>query len=288
MKPGQHQRRILPLFGDGRKDADAPIAEFKNGFADIAFLVAHFDAVQSLDFDLAHLVGNGVVAVTCKSVDACSQEEVSTGILSDREQLINVALTVTNMDETLRGGKQRRRLLHVFKPAITLFLLDGNAGWVDPTLQGIGSMKFVAGPELDGGQPERKPLLRDDQAGVHENTRGRVVTRTVIASLQLMDDSDRVRFFAAVDELRCVMQDQHWTCVSAGSSLSRAEEMPRKNLLFIDTIVRQEPIRCLRRRPVLTGKRNASTDLLGKLPEQSAESLAVPKILKLAARNLAF
>jgi len=84
------------------------------------------------------------------------------------------------------------------------------------------------------------------------------------------------------------MQDEHWTFVSASSSLSRAEKMPCKNLLFIDAFVRQETIRCLRSSPVLTGKRNASTDLLGKLPEQSAEPLAVPKILKLAARHLAF
>ncbi len=84
------------------------------------------------------------------------------------------------------------------------------------------------------------------------------------------------------------MQYEDWSCVSAGSSLSRAEEMPCKNLLFIDALVRQETIRCLRSSPALTGKRNASTDLLGKLHEQSAEPLAVSKILKLAARHLAF
>lgn len=53
-----------------------------------------------------------------------------------------------------------------------------------------------------------------------------MVTRTVIASLQFMNDSDRVGLFAAVDELRRVMQHGHWTCVSADNSLSRAEEMP--------------------------------------------------------------
>ena len=145
------------MFGDGRVDGDAPIAEFEHGFAQVAFLVAHFDPVQSLDFDLAHLVGHGVVAFARKPVDAGSHEEVSPGILGDGEQLRNVALTVTNMDKALRGGKQRSRLLYVFQSAIALFLLDGNAGRVDLALQGIGPMKFVAGPELDGGQPERSP-----------------------------------------------------------------------------------------------------------------------------------
>jgi len=186
-----------------------------------------------------------VVAIPGKSVDTCPQQKMGPGILGDGEQLINVALTVTNMDKALWSGKQRRRLLQIFKPAITLFPLDGNAGWVDRALQSIGSIKFVAGPELDGGQTERKSFVRDDQAGVHENTRGRMVTRTVIASLQFMNDSDRVGFFAAIDELSCVMQDEHRICVS-------------------------------------------TSDLLGKLPKQSAEPLAVPNILKLAASHLAF
>jgi hypothetical protein len=67
-----------------------------------------------------------------------------------------------------------------------------------------------------------------------------MVARTaVIARLLLMDDSDRMRLFAAVDELRCVMQDEHRTCVSRSRSLSRAAEMPCKNLLFADAFVRQ-------------------------------------------------
>jgi hypothetical protein len=39
--------------------------------------------------------------------------------------------------------------------------------------------------------------------------------------------------------------------------------------------------------PILTSEWNASTDLLRKLPKQSAEPLAAPKILKLATRHLA-
>lgn len=108
MENRQHQRVILPLLGDGRQDADAPTAEFKNGFADITFLVAHFDPAQSLDFDLAHLVGNGVVAFAHKPVDAGSQKEVSPSVLSNRKQRIDLALTVTDMDEMLRPGGRVR------------------------------------------------------------------------------------------------------------------------------------------------------------------------------------
>jgi hypothetical protein len=64
--------------------------------------------------------------------------------------------------------------------------------------------------------------------------------------------------------------------------------MPCKNLLFADAVIGKKSIRCLRRSPVLASEWDASTDLLGKLTKQSAEPLAVSKILKLATRHLAF
>jgi hypothetical protein len=103
-----------------------------------------------------------------------------------------------------------------------------------------------------------------------------------------MHDSDRVRLFAAIDKLCCVMQDENWRMPNGSHPLACAEEMTSQNLLFADAFVRQKPIRCLRSSPILASKRNTATDLLGKLPEQSAKSLAVPKILKLAARHLTF
>lgn len=93
------------------------------------------------------------------------------------------------------------------------------------------------------------------------------------------------RFFARIDELRRVMQDEHQACRSR--SLSRAEEMACWNVPFADPLVGQEAIRRLRRSPVLAGKGDAATDLLRKLVQQSAESLAVTNILKLATRHLA-
>jgi len=91
-----------------------------------------------------------------------------------------------------------------------------------------------------------------------------MVTRTaIVAGLPLLNDADRIGVFAAVGELRCVMQDEHRTCLSASRSLLRAVKMPCKNLFFINAFVRKETISCLRGSPVLAGKRNASTDLPG-------------------------
>jgi hypothetical protein len=63
------------------------------------------------------------------------------GILGDGGQFIDVAFTIADMDKTLRRSKQRHRLLHVFKPAIALFLLDGNAGRIDLAFQGISKVQ---------------------------------------------------------------------------------------------------------------------------------------------------
>jgi len=275
------------LFGDRRQDVNAPVAEFKNGFAEITFLVAHFDAVQSADFYLAHLVGHGVVALAREPVHTGPQQKMGAGILGDREQFIDVALTITDMDKTLRRGKQRRRLLHVFKPAIALLLFDGNAGRVDLALQGIGSVELFPGPELDGGQPKRKTLLRDDQAGMHQNPAHRMVARpAVIPSLLLAHHTDGFVLLTAVDEFRRVVKYQQRTADTGLEPLLRAGKMPSQNLFFRDAIIRQKPIGCLRRCPVLASERDASADLLRELSKQSAEPFAMPRVIKSTACRL--
>jgi hypothetical protein len=94
------------LFGDRRKNPDAPVTNLKNGFADLTLLVAHFDPMQPLDFDLSHLVGNGMIALARQAVDTGPEKEMSTGILSDAEQLVDVALPVSDMGNLLRFGEQ--------------------------------------------------------------------------------------------------------------------------------------------------------------------------------------
>ncbi len=70
------QRGIVFLLADRRQDVDAPILEFERGTADIAVFVACLDAMQPLDRDLFHLVGDRVFAITGKAIDARSHDEV--------------------------------------------------------------------------------------------------------------------------------------------------------------------------------------------------------------------
>jgi hypothetical protein len=105
---------------------------------------------------------------------------------------------------------------------------------------------------------------------------------------QFLQDADRFRIATVVRELGRIVKHQHRGIYRGGKSISCTEKMTRKDLALINPCVRKEPISRFRRSPVLTSERDASTDLLGKLPQQGAEPLSMPEILKLAARHLAF
>jgi hypothetical protein len=138
---------------------------------------------------------------------------------------------------------------------------------IDPAFQGIGAVELIAGPELDGGQPQRQTLLRDDQAGMHQNSAHRVIARpAVIPSLLLAHHTDDFVLLAAVDEFRPVVKYQQRTADNGLEPLLRADKMPSQKLFFRDAVIRQKPIGCLRRRPVLASERDASTDLLESCP----------------------
>ena len=73
---------------DRSKYVDAAIAELKNSFAHNALLIAQFDAVHTLRFYLAHLVGGGVAPAARAPVDTGSQKEVSADLMRDRKRVV--------------------------------------------------------------------------------------------------------------------------------------------------------------------------------------------------------
>src|ERR1022692_1768761 len=62
--------------------------------------------------------------------------------MGDREQFVDVALAIADVDDTFRFGQQRCRLPHVLKPAITLFLFDRDACRVDAALERVRAMNL--------------------------------------------------------------------------------------------------------------------------------------------------
>ncbi|EGF30120.1 hypothetical protein IMCC9480_2187 [Oxalobacteraceae bacterium IMCC9480] len=53
-------------------------------------------------------------AIAGQTIDACADKEMRTDILRSTEQFIDVALTVADVNATLRITEKRRRLLQVF------------------------------------------------------------------------------------------------------------------------------------------------------------------------------
>jgi hypothetical protein len=56
----QEQRRISLLLSDRRQDTDPAIADLEDCLPWIAISVADFDAMQTLDLDPGHFVGDRV------------------------------------------------------------------------------------------------------------------------------------------------------------------------------------------------------------------------------------
>ena len=86
------------------------------------------------------------------------------GLLRRAKQFVDVALSIADMNAPARIIQKLRRLLEVFQPPNTFLLLDRNPRWIDLSLERERSLEFVAGPEFDRPQPQRKPFSRDRQA----------------------------------------------------------------------------------------------------------------------------
>src|SRR5215469_6073973 len=91
------------------------------------------------------------------------------------EKLINIALPVADVDTAFRVIQKSGGLGQVFEPADTLLLLNRYPRVVDFPLECVTTLKFTAGPELQGCQAERKASGGHRQAGMHLNSAHDVV-----------------------------------------------------------------------------------------------------------------
>src|SRR5260370_3658700 len=230
---GEFERGVQLLFGDWGKNLDTQIANLDNGFASFSPLVPHINAMQPSNSHLSHLVGDGVISVSGKMVDAGPQEKMGAGIVGRTEQFVDVALAIADMHDALRLCEKCVGLLHVLQPAIALLLLDRHARWVDRALQRVRAVELVPGPELDSGQSKRKPLLCHDHAAAHQHSTHRVITATALRSCALLaHHADRLVLFATIDELRRVVEHQHRPTPTGREPLSRTYKLPTQHLLL--------------------------------------------------------
>lgn len=130
--------------------------------------------MQALDGDLAHLIGNRVPAVAGQPVDAGAHDEVRAEVVGQAEQLVDVALAITDMDAATRRAEQRRRSTQVLQPAETFLVLDRHAGRLDFALERIRAFELLPRPELHRPQPERQTVGSHRERTMHEQAAQRV------------------------------------------------------------------------------------------------------------------
>jgi hypothetical protein len=86
-------------------------------------------------------------------------------LLRRAEELVDIALTVSNVNAARRIAQSCTGLLEVFQPADALLLLDRNPRQVDSLLERRCSLEFFAGPEFDRGQSEWKTFAGHCKTG---------------------------------------------------------------------------------------------------------------------------
>src|SRR6266702_6400152 len=145
----QGQRGIALLFSDRRQDANLAISDLEDGFIGITVAVSDVDAMQPFDGNLVHFVGDRVISIPGQTVNASPNHEMRSSFPGRAEQLIDVALAITDMDASSRIAQQLCGLTDIVQPPNALLLLDGNARRIDLLLKRGSPLEFLPGPEFD-------------------------------------------------------------------------------------------------------------------------------------------
>lgn len=162
----QGQRGIAILLSDRRQDAKFAISDLEDGFIGIALVVSDIDAMQSFDGNLVHFVGDRVISIPGQTVNASPNHEMRSSFPGRAEQLIDVALAITELGASSRIAQQLYGLTDIVQPPNALLLLDGNARRIDLLLKRGSPLEFLPGSEFDGRQSKRQPFGRHRQAQV--------------------------------------------------------------------------------------------------------------------------
>lgn len=244
--------------------------------------------MQPLDRDLLHLVGNRVLTVAGKAVDAGSHDEVRAELLRLAEQLVDVAFSIADVHAAIGRREQRRRLLQVLQPANAFLLLDRHAHGIDLGRQSSLALELLAVPELDRGDAQRQAVGRHGEARMHEDAAdGMHCLAPVlgVASPNALREADVFRTLAFEAELRRILQHED-RAVRGGEALRGCLKMAAQDVGFIDTFVREKSIRGLGVRPVLARERQTSADRAADVGKQRLESPSEPFILEGAVDGL--
>ncbi|MNY37369.1 hypothetical protein D3C86_1719290 [compost metagenome] len=108
--------------------------------------------MQTPHANIGHFVSDRVTAIASQSVDAGSHQEVSSELIGQAEQLVDVALAITDMHAALGLVDQGVRLAQVRQPLDAFLLFNRNTRRVDLAFQRAGALELLTTPELDRAQ----------------------------------------------------------------------------------------------------------------------------------------
>nr|WP_247892731.1 hypothetical protein [Azospirillum baldaniorum] len=241
--------------------------------------------MHALGGDLIHHGVDGRIATKGEPIDAGPHQEMRAHLLSQAEQLVDVALAIANVDAASRIAEQFRGPAQVLQPADTLLLLDGNPRRVDLSLEGGGSLELGPGPELDRAEPQGKTLGRGRQTGVHQQPTHGVHAEPALLALTTVDPdglANLLRMLTLEGKLRGVLNDQDGAG-GCGDPRACRIEVAGENIRVAHPLVGEEPVGRLGVGPVLAGQRNAVAHPPGHLIEQRAQASPQPLVGKVAA-----
>src|SRR3954471_21269184 len=138
------------LLADGWQNANTAVLDFDSRDLGTALAVANLNLMHALDTHFIHLVGHRVMTITRTTVDAAPDDEVGAELLGRAEQLVDVALAITNVDAAGRRTEHGHGLAQVLQPAEALLGLDGHARRIDLALERGGALELLPRPELHG------------------------------------------------------------------------------------------------------------------------------------------
>ena len=185
--------------------------------ADIAFLVAYRNAMQSSNCNLIHFIGNRMFAISSQAVNASSYDKMSSNFLSRAKKLVNIAFAIANMHTAIGLAKKRAGLAQILRPSNAFFALYGHSRRIG-LVQRMAAHKFVARLKFDRGKSQGQSFRRHRKAGMHQNTANGTGLRisinpfTLLANrLQLARKTNQFGLFSLIGKFRRILQHQHRT-----------------------------------------------------------------------------
>src|SRR5436190_10514581 len=213
---------------------NAAVSDLQHGFRRLALFVAYGNAMQRDEGDSFHFLRDRMFSVTSETIDAGTYEKMRVGIVRRAKQFVDIAFAVSNVDASLRIAQQSRRLLDVVEPAHAFFFFDRNPSGVDLLFERIGSLEFLPGPKLDGGDSQRQSFSGDDQTGMHENAAGRMevgLTVPIFASSNQLNIAYQFRLFSSKGKLCRVVENKNQS-ISAAETISCRLKMSGENVFL--------------------------------------------------------